>query len=151
VGGVWTAHWLYWRVRSARPRVDVEQHRLRHTMDRTSRALRLLPAILAVWCLGCDAFEAIAESLLESRPPASIAGSVADTSTAHDGLRAAVSSPVDAGAEAADACDCVLGHAAVVSVTSTVDRPASAPGDFVERPPTVVMPAREPLLRPPVA
>lgn len=120
-------------------------------MGRTNRALRLLPAILAVWCLGCDAFESIAESLSESRPPARVAGSVADISASHDGMDAAASSSVDGDVEAPDACHCVLGHAAVVSVAFTIDPPATTPADFVERPPAVVLPAPQPLLRPPVA
>ena len=122
-------------------------------MDRTNRVLRvlrLLPAILAVWCLGCDAFESIVESLVESRAPASAVAAVADVSTSRDDACTAAPNAVGTSVEAANGCHCVLGHAAVVSVTLTVSRPALAPADFVDRPPGVVLPAPEPLLRPPV-
>jgi hypothetical protein len=103
-------------------------------MGRTNRALRLLIAVLAVWCLGCDAFESIAESLLEQRAPSDVAAAATDV----------------ASVDAADACHCVLGHAAVVSAASAAERPPAVVADFVERPTGVLLPAPEPLLRPPV-
>jgi hypothetical protein len=111
-------------------------------MGRTSRALRMLPPILAVWCLGCDAFEAIVESLLDCPERATITAAVADAST---------TSTVSATTEAGDTCHCVLGHAATVSVALALNLPAHVPGHFVERPSAVILPAPEPLLRPPVA
>lgn len=119
-------------------------------MRRTTRALRFLTAILAVWCLGCDAFEAIAESWLESPPRAATVASAAEM-LSYDGMRAASGSSIEAGLAAGDSCQCVLGDAAVVSVAFTVDRARPAPADFLERPPAVVLPAPEPLVRPPVA
>lgn len=120
-------------------------------MARTAtHALRLLTAVLTVWCLGCDAFESIVESLVQSHASASTASAVADVSMSRGDTHTAATSSVGASVEADDVCHCVLGHAAVVSVGLTVKRPAVAPADFVERPPAMVLPAPEPLLRPPV-
>jgi hypothetical protein len=119
-------------------------------MGTTNRALRLVTAMLTVWCLNCDAFEAIAESLLDSRPLASVAGSV-ESPTSDHGMPSVTGDVLHTGLEATDACHCVLGHAAVVSVASTNDRIQLAPADFGERPRARVLPAPEPLLRPPVA
>jgi hypothetical protein len=101
-------------------------------MRRTSRLLRLLPTILAVWCLGCETFERIPESLIGSHVPER-ADAVGEVSTP------------------TDACDCALGHAAVISVATTAHWPSPAPVDFVDGPPAAVLPPPEPLLRPPVA
>jgi hypothetical protein len=111
-------------------------------MSRTNRALRLLPAILTVWCLGCDAFESVVGSLLQSPEPARIAAAVADFSVTNAGV---------ADVEAADACHCVLGHAAVISVPLVVNRPTHVAADFVEWRPAAILAAPQPLLRPPVA
>ena len=75
----------------------------------------------------------------------------ADVSTSGDESSAVPTSTVAAGAEAADDCHCVLGHAVVVSVAVTANRAALTPAAFVDRPPAAVLPAPEPLLRPPLA
>jgi hypothetical protein len=99
-----------------------------------TRSLRLMLAVLTVWCLGCDAFEAIGESLAGPRAAAGASLAVADVATA----------------DAADDCHCVLGHAAVVSATDAADGPPVTVADFVDRPLGVPFPTPEPPLRPPV-
>lgn len=120
-------------------------------MGRLTRLLRLLTAVLAVRCLGCDAFEAIIGSLVESPTLASVEVPVPDAVSLHDDARTASASSVDATIGAADACDCALGHAAVTSVGVAVSLPAITPVDFADRPRAAVLPAPEPPLRPPVA
>ncbi|MFN2564634.1 MAG: hypothetical protein ABR499_06425 [Gemmatimonadaceae bacterium] len=116
-------------------------------MGSTNRALRLVTALLTVWCLGCDAFESVGEWLGEShaRPAAA-----ADVATQLDGAELTVRAD-DENVGAGDACHCVLGHAAVVSAVFAAEPPSATLPDFVDRPRAVPLPAPEPRLRPPLA
>ena len=113
------------------------------------RTLRLLTAILTVWCLGCDAFESLAESFAESRARGSLAVGTIEPPTAAGDRPASPASAADV--EAAEACACVLGHAAVVASPFAPRCPALTHPDFAERPSARILPRPEPPLRPPVA
>jgi hypothetical protein len=104
-------------------------------------------AALTVWCLGCDAFERVAESISTPTPPAGSLVTYSASLGEPDSMRAvgADTSRVDS----AEVCHCVLGHVAVVSVQSTPADRAFPVADFVDRPPAIVLPAPEPPLRPP--
>ena len=114
-------------------------------------ALRLLTAVLTVWCLGCDAFEAVAGWLVDSRAPTATAAVVTEIPTTPDDRRATVGGADGESVDAAESCHCVLGHAAVVAAAVPIDRSPPAAADFADWPGGVLLPAPEPRLRPPVA
>jgi hypothetical protein len=113
----------------------------------TARTLRLFVATVTLWCLGCDAYEQIAESAAAMLSP--VRHSTGEEPRAQR-VAGYGTVEVDAGAVAGDSCHCALGHAAVLSAASALPTPTVPVTPSVAPPSAALLPAPEPPLRPPV-